>query len=112
MLATFLGLRTDVEVLGIFGSVRECVEHLGRIEFDVLITDYHLPDGTGLDAARAARRQHGELRTILFSGDAAAGEMAAPGEIDEFVRKGCLLTDLTVAFHRAAERCRSGAAVA
>lgn len=112
MLATFLALRTDVEVLGMFGSVREFVEHLGRIEFDLLVTDYHLPDGTGLDAVRAARRRQPELHTVLFSGDAAAHEVAAAGEIDEFVLKGCQLTELMAAFHQAAERCRGGAAVA
>jgi CheY-like chemotaxis protein len=51
-------------------SVAEACEQLGKAEFDLLICDFRLADGAGLDIIRAAetiRRQY--VPSILVSGD-------------------------------------------
>ncbi|HEX8371799.1 MAG TPA: PAS domain S-box protein [Chthoniobacterales bacterium] len=49
-------------------NVAEAVHLLETQEFDVLISDIGLPDGTGHDVMRAAKKQHKELRGIAVSG--------------------------------------------
>ena len=51
-------------------SVAEAREQLGRAEFDLLICDFRLADGAGLDVIRAAERiRHRYAPSILISGD-------------------------------------------
>jgi DNA-binding NarL/FixJ family response regulator len=40
---------------------------LARADADVLLADYHLPSGDGLQLCREARRRHPALRTLLYS---------------------------------------------
>ena len=42
---------------------------LGEQDVDLLMTDIHLPDGSGLDLARAALRHNPKLPVIVCSGD-------------------------------------------
>jgi CheY-like chemotaxis protein/two-component sensor histidine kinase len=51
-------------------SLAECIKavHAGR-KPDVIMADYHLDDGTGLDAIHAFRTAHGELPAVLITAD-------------------------------------------
>ena len=49
------------------GSVREGRRLLASQEFDVLMLDLHLGDGTGFDLIREARRQHSYCEIIVVS---------------------------------------------
>lgn len=100
MLATYFGLHPEVEVLATFASVRQCVDAVPHIELDILIVDYRLPDGTGLEAVRALRRLRAVFRTVMYSGEASIPPLAAAGEIDEFVRKDRTPADLLDAIRR------------
>jgi len=42
----------DFEVIGEVGSVREAVEKAGQLRPDMILMDFSLPDGNGVDAAR------------------------------------------------------------
>jgi DNA-binding NtrC family response regulator len=43
--------------------------------FDVLLTDRHLPDGSGIDVASAATAENPRLRVVIASGDASAADV-------------------------------------
>jgi len=67
-----------------FYDVVECAdaatarEQLAAASFDVLITDALLPDGLGLDLARAARARSPALQCVIATGD---GTMATEAGI-------------------------------
>ncbi|MGE3610302.1 MAG: response regulator [Bacteriovoracaceae bacterium] len=48
-------------------NVREALEVLGSHQFDIIICDYELPDGTGEDVLKHLRQQKIVTPTILFS---------------------------------------------
>ena len=48
-------------------SVKEVLK-IAKGRFDVVLTDYHLPDGTGKDVAKAIRENNSETPIMLWSG--------------------------------------------
>lgn len=61
------------------GSVAAARELLAHRAIDVLMTDMHLPDGSGLDMAREAAGEHPDLRIVVASGDTVPLPDALPG---------------------------------
>jgi len=49
------------------GQVSVAIEQLGKQTFDLCLSDFMLPDRTGLDLARAALEIQPELRMVLIS---------------------------------------------
>jgi DNA-binding response OmpR family regulator len=58
-------------------------------DLDLLVTDYEMPSGTGVDLARRLRRRHGSLSVLLVSGrpEAAATLTSIDGPRTAFVAK-------------------------
>lgn len=46
---------------------REAEKIIGQRTFDLLLLDYRLPDGTGLDVLQAARRQQGHVPAVIMT---------------------------------------------
>ena len=86
-LAALLSAQSDIEVVGKAHSVADANQLAGKVEPDVALLDFRLPDGTGADAARGIRRAHPRTKLIFLSredGDAArlaAVEAGASGFI-------------------------------
>lgn len=51
-LAALLGAEPDLEIVAVTGSVEEVVAAARDLAPDVVLMDYELPDGTGIDATR------------------------------------------------------------
>jgi two-component system, NtrC family, response regulator HydG len=47
--------------------VRDAAQIAAQQRFDLLLLDYHLPDGTGLDVMRAARQAQGPVPAIIMT---------------------------------------------
>jgi two-component system, NtrC family, response regulator HydG len=62
-----------------FASVAPVVSHLRNACFDLLITDYHLPDGTGGDVIATAQEFCPSATTVLISGHMAG----VPGHVKQ-----------------------------
>jgi DNA-binding response OmpR family regulator len=71
------------------GATRTAAEVLGSTPIDLLITDLHLPVGSGEVLARSARTARPGLRVIVMSGSAGEGET-----VDGVVQKPFVLPTL------------------
>lgn len=54
-------------VTGVFGNARTAMDSFSSSPPEVAIVDIHLPDGSGIDVARALLAAHHESRAVLFS---------------------------------------------
>lgn len=94
-LAAALGAEPDLEVVGAATSVADAVRLAGQARPRVALVDYHLPDGTGADAARGMRQLLPDLAVVMISGDMSdrafvesveAGAAAYLGKTEEIAR--------------------------
>lgn len=67
---------------------RHALEILETHPVDALITDYNLPEMTGVKLIKTAREQHPELRMMLISGQASLEALAKSCAIRYWFRKG------------------------
>lgn len=87
---------------------------LSASRFDLLITDYRMPEMTGLELIRDAKRLHPDLAAILISGFAvpdATVEAAEPGAYDVMF-KPLKLVEVRLRIRNALERLRLARVVA
>jgi len=68
----------DVETAA---SAEEGLDRLKTREFDLILSDFHLPKMNGVDFLRAARREHPGSRRVLMTG--APEENLAPNAAEE-----------------------------
>lgn len=52
-LAAIIGSEADIEIVGLAGNVQEAVEMAQVVRPDIILMDFGLPDGSGVDATRA-----------------------------------------------------------
>lgn len=57
----------DIEVVGTVGTGIEIFEFIRRYSVDVLISEIDLPELNGITALRAIKKEHKELKVIMFS---------------------------------------------
>lgn len=65
-LSQILAREPDIQVIGVAGTVADA-KALARERLDVVLMDYHLPDGTGADAARAIRARWPTARVVMLT---------------------------------------------
>ncbi|MGB2938694.1 MAG: response regulator transcription factor [Candidatus Dormiibacterota bacterium] len=63
----------DLEVVGIAATGGEGVEMAVRLQPDVVLVDFHLPDRAGADAAVMLKRLCPQARVVFLSADASPG---------------------------------------
>lgn len=59
--------RPDYTVVGEAGTVREAVEKANLLMPEIILMDITLPDGTGLDAARAILANHPDCKIVFLT---------------------------------------------
>ena len=57
----------DIEVVGQAGTVRDAVELVGSIKPDIVLMDFGLPDGTGVDATRKIMQECPESKIVFLT---------------------------------------------
>ncbi len=104
-LQSLLGEVDGIDVVGRAGSVAEALASFDRLQPDVVLADYRLPDGTGADVARALRERSVEVRVVMVT--AAADRHVLAQALDSgcsgFVSKNADRDDLVAAVRAAAE---------
>lgn len=66
-LVGLLRSQTDMDVVGECGSVREAVEKAAQLNPEVILMDYSLPDGTGIDATREILAEQPDMNVIFLT---------------------------------------------
>jgi len=54
----------DIDVVAVAHDVKSAIAMLDEVRPDVVLADYHLPDGTGADIARAVRSSSTTTRSV------------------------------------------------
>jgi DNA-binding NarL/FixJ family response regulator len=65
-LAALLGREPDIEVVGVARTVAEA-KSLSKERLDVVLMDYHLPDGTGAEATRSIKARWPAARVVMVT---------------------------------------------
>jgi DNA-binding NarL/FixJ family response regulator len=77
-LASMLRAEPDLNVVGLAGTVSEAVAMAARLAPDLILMDYSLPDGTGVDATRLILGVHPQCKIVFLTvSDADEGLFAA-----------------------------------
>jgi DNA-binding NarL/FixJ family response regulator len=57
----------DIEIAGLAGTVREAVEMARLVKPDIILMDFGLPDGTGVDATRLILGEQPQCKIIFLT---------------------------------------------
>lgn len=68
-------------------NVGEALKILEQVQIRAVVTDYRLPDGTGLDVLRAARQQDAEIPVLVLSGSIEAEDIVLKAGANHFLAK-------------------------
>ena len=93
-----------IEVLAVVHDVKSAIAALNEHRPDVVIADYHLPDGTGADIARAVRNTLPDTSVLVLTADPSAvtlNDVARSGAVGHMT-KGRGLTDVVDSVRAAA----------
>jgi DNA-binding NarL/FixJ family response regulator len=66
-LVSLINRQDDLKVVGEAGSVAEAVQLAGEIQPDMVLMDFNLPDGTGLDATRTIIEMLPDTRIVFLT---------------------------------------------
>lgn len=66
-LVTLLNSQPDLEVVGQAGSVREAIEMARELKPDLILMDFGLPDGTGLDATKIILADQPDTKIVFLT---------------------------------------------
>ena len=99
---------TDVQVVGEADSGVAAIQAAENLQPDLMLLDVELPDMTGFDVLRAARRKAAPLAIMLSAHAGRFGGACEPGVIGYLV-KPIGTTRFTECLDRARQRCRLGA---
>jgi DNA-binding NarL/FixJ family response regulator len=68
-LATILKTEPEIEVVGKGGTVREAIDQARALQPDVVLLDIHMPDGSGIEAAGAIKKDRPQTQIVILTSD-------------------------------------------
>ena len=80
-LASLLEDYPDITITGVASSVTEVIPAIEKAAPDVVVIDYHLPDGTGGDVADRVRSRWPSAALIIISADAGSEPLLAATDL-------------------------------
>lgn len=89
---SLINARADFEVVGSAESVHEAIELSREFRPEIVLTDFYLPDGTGLDATKAILSENPDCKIVFLTISAADEDLFAAIRLGA---KGYLLKNLS-----------------
>jgi DNA-binding NarL/FixJ family response regulator len=104
-LLSLLGEYPDVSVVGVATTVADAVEKASLLKPDLILMDFRLPDGDGVQAAERIRRNLPDTAIVFLSAESSEAAMvrAVQAGASGFVSKGATADELITAVRMAAE---------
>jgi DNA-binding NarL/FixJ family response regulator len=68
-LATILRTEPGFEVVGKGGTVEEAISSARALRPDVVLLDVHMPDGSGIEAAAAIKKERSQTQVVILTSD-------------------------------------------
>ena len=78
-----------IEVVDVVHDVTTAVRRMSELRPDVVLADYHLPDGTGADIARTVRATLPDTSVLILTGDpsvATLSDVARSGAVGHLIK--------------------------
>ena len=69
-LVALLEPEDDIEIVGTASTVAEALDLVRRFEPDVVLMDFHLPDGDGATATERIKEDHPGTQVVILTGEA------------------------------------------
>lgn len=94
LLRVALSSAPDIEVVGVVHDVATAIASAATVRPAVVLSDYHLPDGTGADVARTLRRAAPTISVLILTGDpstAVLADVARSGAVGHLTKASDLL---------------------
>ena len=66
-LAGLIGGQPDINVIGQANSVKEAISLADEQAPDIILMDFSMPDGSGLDATRIILQRHPQIKVIFLT---------------------------------------------
>ncbi len=66
-LAAIIRPQTDIEIVGMAGTVRDAVEMARSAKPDIILMDFNLPDGSGVDATRVILQEQPNCKVVFLT---------------------------------------------
>lgn len=66
-LISLFNAKPDFEIVGSAGSVHEAIELARGLHPEIILTDFYMPDGTGLDATKAILAEHPDCKIVFIT---------------------------------------------
>lgn len=66
-IVNLLDSQPDIDVVGQAGSVEETLELADQLQPEIILMDFGLPDGTGLDATKRMLAVHPEMKIVFLT---------------------------------------------
>ncbi|OPH54929.1 two-component system response regulator [Paenibacillus ferrarius] len=57
-----------IEVIGVVGNGKQCLEHVERYQPGLVFLDYQLPDQSGVEIAMEIKRKYPDIHIVIFTG--------------------------------------------
>jgi len=88
-IASLLSATSDMQAVGVATSIRDALPMLDRCDPDIVLADLSLGDGSGMELARALRRNRRKGRIVILTalGDTFAAAEAIGGGANGYVLK-------------------------
>src|SRR5262249_41547833 len=89
LMRVVLSKAEDIEVVGVVHDVATAVRRAPELRPTLVLSDYHLPDGTGADVARTLRRTAPDVSVLVLTGDpsdAALADVARSGAVGHLTK--------------------------
>src|SRR5690348_16136860 len=104
-LASLVGESEGLKVVGTAGTVKDALEATSRLQPQVVLMDFRLPDGNGAEATERIRAQHPEVAVLFLSVDISDDALmqAVDAGACGYVSKAATAAELIDSIRRAGE---------